>query len=98
LFLSEPRFRLAFIFAVTGTLLQVGLLFLSRSVITSLANVLFFTALWILLRQTPYILHPPPSPIFNSGNLSLQLYFIGLIFLTIVSAYFLTRWWQQELT
>ena len=96
LFLSEPRFRIAFIFAVTGTLLQMGLAFLSRPVITSLANVLFFTCLWIILRQADYVLHPPPSPIFSSGSLALQLYFIGLIFLNMVAAYFLTRWWLQK--
>ena len=96
LFLSEPRFRIAFIFAVTGVLLQMGLALLSRPVFTSLANVLFFTALWITLRQADYVLHPPPSPIFSSGILSLQLYFIGVIFLTVVAAYFLTRWWLQK--
>jgi hypothetical protein len=96
LFLSEPRFRIAFIFAVTGVLLQMGLALLSRPVFTSLANVLFFTALWITLRQADYVLHPPPSPIFSSGILSLQLYFIGVIFLTTVAAYFLTRWWLQK--
>ena len=96
LFLSEPRFRIAFIFAVTGVLLQMGLALLSRPVFTSLANVLFFTALWITLRQADYVLHPPPSPIFGSGILSLQFYFIGVIFLTAVAAYFLTRWWLQK--
>ncbi|MBI4732598.1 MAG: hypothetical protein HY781_10855 [Chloroflexi bacterium] len=96
LFLSEPRFRIAFIFAVTGVLLQMGLAFLARPVFTSLANVLFFAALWITLRQADYVLHPPPSPIFSSGILSLQLFFVGVIFLTMAAAYFLTRWWLQK--
>lgn len=96
LFLSEPRFRIAFIFAVTGVLLQMGLSLLARPVFTALANVLFFAALWITLRQADYVLHPPPSPIFNSGILSLQLFFIGVIFLTMAAAYFLTRWWLQK--
>jgi hypothetical protein len=96
LFLSEPRFRIAFIFAVTGVLLQVGLVLLARPVLTSLANFLFFAALEITLRQADYVMHPPPSPIFSSGILSLQLFFIGVIFLTLAAAYFLTRWWLQK--
>ncbi len=96
LFLSEPRFRIALIFAVTGVLLQVGLALLARPVFTSLANVLFFAALWITLRQADYVMHPPPSPIFESGILSLQLFFVGVIFLTMAAAYFLTRWWLRK--
>jgi hypothetical protein len=96
LFLSEPRFRVAFIFAVTGVLLQFGLALLSRPTLTSLANFLFFAALLIALRQAGYVMHPPPSPIFGSGVLPLQLYFIGMIFLTLSAAYFLTRWWLQK--
>ena len=96
LFLSEPRFRLALIFAVTGVLLQIGLALLARPAFTSLANVLFFTALWITLRQADYVMHPPPSPIFESGILSLQLFFVGVIFLTMAAAYFLTRWWLRK--
>jgi hypothetical protein len=93
LFLSEPRFRLAVIFAVTGVLLQLGLTLLARPVYTSLANVLYFVALQISLSRAGYVMHPPPSPIFNSGILSLQLYFIGLILLTMIAAWFQTRWW-----
>lgn len=96
LFLSEPRFRIAFIFAVTGALLQVGLALLERSLFTSLANFLFFAALWIVMRRADYVMHPPPSPIFNSGSLSLELYFVGVVFLTAAAAYFMTRWWLQK--
>ncbi len=96
LFLGEPRFRLAVIFAVTGVLLQVGLTLLARPVFTSLFNVLFFVALWISLKEAGYVLHPPPSPIFSSGILSLQLFFIGLILLTMIAAWFLTRWWRSR--
>ncbi len=97
LFLSEPRFRIAVIFAVTGVLLQIGLTLLSRPLFTSLFNVLFAVALWIGLSRAEYILHPPPSPIFSSGILSLQLFFIGIFFLTMADAYFMTRWWLQKM-
>jgi hypothetical protein len=96
LFLSEPRFRLTVIFAVVGVLLQVGLTLLARPVFTSLFNVFFFVALWIELKQAGYVLHPPPSPIFGSGILSLELFFTGIIFLTMAAAYFMTRWWLSR--
>ncbi len=96
LFLSEPRFRIAVIFAATGVLLQIGLTLLARPVFSSLFNVFFFVALWIELKQAGSILHPSPSPILNSGILSLQLFFIGIIFLTMAAAYFMTRWWLSR--
>jgi hypothetical protein len=96
LFLSEPRFRIAVIFAVAGVLLQVGLTLLGRPVYTSLMNLLYFVALRISLSQAAYVMHPPPSPIFTSGILSLQLFFIGIIFLTMVAAWFMTRWWLSR--
>ena len=96
LFLSEPRFRLAVTFAVTGVMLQIGLTLLARPMFTSLFNVLFFAALRIGLSQAGYVMHPPPSPIFSSGILLLQLFFIGIILLTMVAAYFMTRWWLSR--
>jgi hypothetical protein len=96
LFLSEPRFRIAVIFAISGVLLQIGLTLLAKPVFSSLFNVLFFVALRIALSQAGYVLHPPPSPIFSSGILALQLFFIGITFLTMVAAYFMTRWWLSR--
>ncbi|MCX6033641.1 MAG: hypothetical protein NTV38_01480 [Chloroflexi bacterium] len=96
LFLGEPRFRLAVIFAATGVLLQIGLTLLARPVFTSLFNVLFFVALWIGLKEAGYVLHPPPSPIFSSGIFSLQLFFIGIVLLTMMAAWFMTRWWLSR--
>jgi hypothetical protein len=92
LFLSEPRFRLAVIFAVTGVLLQVGSMLIAHPVFTSIVNV----SLRIGLSQAAYVMHPPPSPIFSSGILSLQLYFIGIIILAMIAAYFLTIWWLSR--
>jgi hypothetical protein len=95
-FLAEPRFRAAVILATTGSLLQIGLSLLSRPAWTSLANLLFFVALWIVLRRAESVLHPPFSPIFGSGDASLVGYYIGVIFLTLAAAFFLTRWWLQR--
>ena len=41
-------------------------------------------------------MHPPPSPIFSSGNLSLQVFFVMVILLNMSAAYFMTRWWLQK--
>jgi hypothetical protein len=92
LFLSEPRFRLAIIFAVTGILLQLGLLIINTNWITSLANIIFIVVLRIVFASASNIMHPPPSPIFNSGNYAIIGFFLALIVLTLVAAYFLTRW------
>jgi hypothetical protein len=91
LFLVEPRFRLAAIFAVTGVLLQVGLWLLSTEWITSAANLVFIVVLRLVFSTAENIMHPPPSPIFNSGNYVIIGFFIALIALTLVASYFLTR-------
>jgi hypothetical protein len=92
LFLSEPRFRLALTFAVVGILLQVGLWIIRLPWLTSLANILFIVALRVVFSSASNIMHPPPSPIFDSGNGSIIGFFLILNFLTLMAAYFLTRW------
>ncbi len=92
LFLAEPRFRLALTFAVTGLLLQVGLWIINQKWLTSLANIAFIIVLRVIFATAENIMHPPPSPIFNSGNYVIIGFFVGLNLLTWVAAYFLTRW------
>jgi hypothetical protein len=94
LFLSEPRFRLAAIFAVTGLLLQLGLWLINVDWITSLANLVFIAVLRVVFSTAENIMHPPPSPIFNSGNYLIIGFFLALVLLTVVAAYFLTRWFM----
>jgi len=91
LFLVEPRFRLALIFAVTGVLLQFGLWFINIHWITSLANVLYIVILRAIFSTAENVMHPPPSPIFNSGNYAIIGFFVILILLSLLAAYFLTR-------
>ena len=91
LFLAEPRFRLAAIFAVTGVLLQVGLWLVNTDWITSAANLIFIVVLRLVFSTAENIMHPPPSPIFNSGNYVIIGFFLALIALTLLAAYFLTR-------
>ena len=91
LFLAEPRFRLAAIFAVTGVLLQIGLWLINIDWITSAANLIFIVVLRLIFSTAENIMHPPPSPIFSSGNSVIIDFFLALILLTLVATYFLTR-------
>lgn len=96
LFLAEPRFRLALIFAVTGTLLQVGLWLIDMDWITSLANLIFFVALRLVFSTASNIMHPPPSPIFNSGLWNIIIFFIALNIFAWLAAFFLTRFFLSK--
>ncbi len=95
LFLAEPRFRLALTFAVVGVLLQIGLWLINQKRLTSLANLAFFIVLRVVFATAQNIMHPPPSPIFNSGNYAIIGFFIGLNLLAWVAAYFLTHWFHS---
>lgn len=86
LFLSEPRFRLAVIFAVSGLLMQGGLWLFNLPWLTSAANLLFIVALRFVFAQAANVMHPPPSPIFSSGNGAIIPFFVGLNLLTLVAA------------
>ena len=95
LFLAEPRFRLALILAVTGILLQVGLWIIDTNWVTSLANVIYIVVLRLIFSTAENVMHPPPSPIFNSGNYTIIGFFLALIALTLLAAYFLFRLFLQ---
>jgi hypothetical protein len=91
LFLAEPRFRLAVTFAVTGLLLQVGLWIINMDWVTSLANLIFIAVLRAIFATADNVMHPPPSPIFNSGNYVIIGFFVAMILLSMLAAYFMTR-------
>jgi hypothetical protein len=95
LFLAEPRFRLALTFAVVGVLLQIGLWVIDNKIITSLSNVAYVIALRAIFSAADNIMHPPPSPIFNSGLWTVIAFFIALNLLAWLAAYFLTRWFLR---
>jgi len=91
LFLAEPRFRLALIFAMTGALLQIGLWLIHVDWLTSLANLVFFVALRVVFSTASNVMHPPPSPIFNSGLWNIITFFVLLNVFAWLAAFFLTR-------
>jgi len=92
LFLAEPRFRLAITFAVTGILLQVGLWLFNIAWLTSFANIIYIIALRVVFATAQNVMHPPPSPIFNSGLWNVIAFFVGLNILAWVAGFFLTKW------
>jgi hypothetical protein len=94
LFLAEPRFRLALIFAVTGLLLQLGLALVDQPAWASFANLVYFVALSLALRATQNIMHPP-APILSSNAWRIQLFFGGLLLLILLAAWQIARWWYQ---
>lgn len=91
LFLAEPRFRLAMTFAITGTLLQLGLWMMSTKWLTSLANILFIVILRAIFATAENVMHPPPSPIFNSGLWNVIFFFVVLNLLAWLAGFFLTK-------
>lgn len=95
LFLSEPRWRLAVVFSITGLLFQIGLSLIRRPVWTSMANLLFLIILVYVLQTTDQVMHPP-SPILTSDAWRIQVYFISLIALTLLAAWQMARWWRLQ--
>lgn len=95
LFLSEPRWHLALVFAVTGLLLQMGLSLAKLPNLTSGLNLAFVITLFLSLQNTANVMHPG-SPILNSGAWRIQLFFFGLVLLTLLAAWQMARWWYQR--
>lgn len=95
LFLVEPRWKLALVFAIAGFLLQVGLSLANRPVLTSALNLGYFVALLFGLQNTENVLHPT-SPILSSGAWHIQLFFFGLVLLTLLAAWQMACWWYRR--
>jgi hypothetical protein len=93
LFLAEPRWRLAVVFAITGLLLQIGVSLLEDPAWAAGANLIFGVALFWTLSGTQNVMHPP-SPILNSEAARIQVYFAGLLALTLALAWQVARWWH----
>ncbi len=91
LFLAEPRWRLAIIFALGGLLLQIGVALLEDPAWASAANILYFLTLILALTNTQNVMHPP-APILNSEAWRIQLFFAGLLLLTLLAAAQFARW------
>ncbi len=94
LYLAEPRWKLALIFAVTGILLQVGLSLADKPNLTSAMNLGYSITLIVAIQQTENVMHPA-SPILNSGAWRIQAFFFGLMLLILFAAWQIARWWYK---
>jgi hypothetical protein len=94
LFLAEPRWRFAIIFAIGGLIIQIGITLMEDTAWASAANLAYFLALMLSLANTENVMHPP-SPILNSNAWRIQLFFGGLFLLALIAVGLLTRWWYQ---
>ena len=94
LFLAEPRWRLALMFAISGLLAQVGVSLLENPTWASGTNLVFVVALFLTLMNTQNVMHPP-SPILNSDAQNIQLYFVTLLGLTLLASWQVARWWRR---
>ncbi len=90
LFLAEPRWRLALIFAISGLVLQIGVTLVDDPGVASLANIAFAAALFIALRTTENVMHPA-SPILTSDSWRIKLFFGGLLLLTLLLGWQVAR-------
>ena len=94
LFLAEPRWRLALIFAISGLLAQVGVSLLGNPTWASGTNLVFVVALFLTLMNTQNVMHPP-APMLNSDAQNIQLYFVTLLGLTLLASWQVARWWRR---
>ena len=90
LFLEEPRWRLALVFAIGGLLLQAGLWLVGSLSWTAAANVGYVILLTLSLRSVQNVMHPN-SPIFSSV-FQIQVYFGGLFLMLLFAAWQVARW------
>lgn len=91
LYLAEPRWRIGVHYALIGLLLQIGLFFLRRPPVSSVANIIFLAALLWSLARAEQVMHPP-SPIMTSESDTIRFFFFGLTALCLAAAGTLAAW------
>jgi hypothetical protein len=93
LFLAEPRWRVAIVFAIGGLLMQLGLALAGALSWAAAANLVYFLLLVWVLSTTEAVMHPG-SPIFSSGAARIQLFFLGLVVLSLFAAWQVAHWFS----
>ncbi len=89
LFLAEPRWRFALIFAITGLLLQLGLSFLPV-IWSSAGNIAYVITLFFVMQSTENVMHPP-GPMLESDFGRIQIFFYTLTLLLFFTAWQVAR-------
>lgn len=95
LFLAEPRWRMALVFAVTGILLQVGLSLADKPNLSSAMNLGYLIVLLMAIQLTENVMHPT-YPILSSEAWRIQVFFFGLVLLILLAAWQVARWWYKR--
>jgi hypothetical protein len=93
LFLTEPRWRFAMIFSITGILLQVGLSFLPV-IWSSVGNIAYVIALFVVMSATENVMHPP-GPMLESDFGRIQIFFSILTLSLFFAAWQVARWFKK---
>ena len=94
LFFAEPRWRVAFVFAIGGLGIQTGLALIHKPYYASAVNILFGSALFLSLGMTPNIMHPG-SPIYGGKSLQIQIYFTTILMFALAIGWLITRFWYN---
>jgi hypothetical protein len=82
IFWDEPRWKVPLAFGVAAVLVQAAVYLFERPLLTSLINLVFGVALWVGLANVQNVLHPD-SPIFASGSLRIEGFFVALLLLSL---------------
>lgn len=93
LFLAEPRWRFALVFSITGILLQLGLSFLPV-IWTSIGNIAYVIALFVVMSATENVMHPP-GPMLESDFGRIQIFFYFLTLVLLFAAWQVARLFQK---
>lgn len=91
LFFDEPRWKIPFLFGIAALLLQAAFFLFDQPLLTSIGNFIFGIVLWWTLGISDNVLHPD-SPVAQSNSGNIQLFFIGLMLVTLIFAIQIT-WW-----
>lgn len=94
LFLAEPRWRMAVIFAVGGIFIQIGITLLAKPVWASIGNFAFMILLGFAVTNTPNVMHPN-SPILESDAFRIQIFFFSLLAATLLLASTIAVLWRK---
>jgi hypothetical protein len=95
IFWDEPRWRVPAAFGVAAVLVQAALLLFDLPILTMAANLVFGVTLWVALANVQNVLHPD-SPIFTSGSLLIEIFFIGLLILSLFCMLQIAFWFFKE--
>jgi hypothetical protein len=93
LFLTEPRWRFAMVFAITGILLQLGLSFLPV-IWSSVGNTAYVIALFWVMNTTENVMHPP-GPMLESDFGRIQIFFSVLTLILLFAVWQVARLFKK---